>query len=155
MHASRSLNGRPDKTRERPGLLDPGPVILQWKPRNERLGPRATYWYIGDEYQVTGSVRSDRVQQLPRSCGREDTHHPQLRSTPAFAIGGNAANPGMVDRTGDLTIRAGETVTANPFVEDCPSAPTVSMSRTLWRAGHYRSAAVLWVISRLRKVVSR
>ena|SRR6185295_6980600 len=151
MHASRSLNGRPDKTGERPGMLDPGPVILQWKPRNECLGSRATYWNIGDEYQITGSVRSDRVQQLSRPCGREDTHHSQLRSTPAFVIGGNAANPGMVDRTGDSAVPAGKTSTANPFVEDCPSTPTVSMSRTLWRAGHYMEAAVVWVISRFRK----
>lgn len=142
MHASRSLNGRPDKTRERPGLLDPGPVILQWKPRNERLGSRATYWYIGDEYQVTGSVRSDRVQQLPRSCGRENSYHPQLRSTPAFAIGGNASNAGVDVGAGNQPVRAGSDFPPNPLAEDCTEK---TLSGALLEKRRYFHTALIWI----------
>jgi len=147
MRAEERVHGRPDKTREGPGMLDPGPVILQWKPRNERLGSRATYWYIGDEYKVTGSVRSDRVQQLPRSCGRENPHHPQLRSTPAFAIGGNAAHAGVVGGTGDSDVPAGPTFPPNPFAEDCSQT---TMSRALWNRRHYVHGMLMWISRRVR-----
>lgn len=150
MHATSGLNDRPDQTREGTGVPDQGAVLLLWRSGKERLVPRATYQLLGDEYQVTGFVRSDRVQPLPRCGRREDEDHVQLWRAKADASRGNDANAGVAGRTGNLGIRAGAAFPPNPFAEDRTEASLIHPVRQLWRDGHYWDAALLWVCAKFR-----